>query len=222
MTWQEVKITDENGQLRVTGTVDVIDVNTALRMHFGERRGWDEWTVAKPNAPKHRVPKTTNADVVQLAVFWTQQIASHPKSRSEMAGRRTRWAEMATKVRRDTQGAKPEAVYPFNREFWPAATQAAIACDVEREMGDSSSSEFDAVVGFFTDTVPDAVGDALDWIGDKLEGGAKSAGRVVGGAAKGVLDELGLKPILIGAGVIAGAAIVIPALSRRNAKGGAS
>jgi hypothetical protein len=210
------------------GTVDVMDVYIALFKHFTARRGAESWTVPVQTKKGQKtftrsVPKTSNADVVQLAIFWTQQIASHPKTRSEMNGRRERWAQAAGAVSLDTKGAKPDDVYANNRAFWAASRDAAVACDVEREMGDSSSSEFDAVVGFFTDTIPDAVGDALGWIGDKLESGAKSAGRAAGGAARGLLDELGIKSILIGAGVIAGAAVVLPTLTRRDQrKGGRS
>lgn len=224
MPWQEVKITSDRGTLRVSGSVDVVDVHVALRAHFIERRGVEASSGAAPTPPSRRVPKTTNADVVQLAIFWTHQMLTHPRSRPEMAGRRRRWAEVAAEVRALTAGAKPNDVFARNAAFWSAAHGLAIACDVERELGDDTPGGFDAVVGFFTEAIPDALGGALSWLGDGVERGAKSAGRAVGGAARGALDELGLKELLIGAGVLAGAAIVVPAMSKRRGRrpGGAS
>ena len=39
MTWQDVKISDDRGMLRVSGSADVVDVHIALRAHFIKRRG---------------------------------------------------------------------------------------------------------------------------------------------------------------------------------------
>ncbi len=218
MTWQDVRITSDRGTLRVSGSVDVVDVHIALRAHFIERRGVETPAGGQPTPPSRRVPRTTNADVVQLAIFWTQQLLVHPRTRPEMAARRRRWAEMAGEVRALTAGAKPDAAFPKNAAFWSAAHGLAIACDVERELGDDVPGGFDAVVGFFTEAIPDAIGGALTWLGDGVERGAKTAGRAVGGAARGALDELGLKELLVGAGVLAGAAIVVPAMSKRRSR----
>ena len=220
LRWHHVTITHEGGVLRVSGTdVDWVDIQTALRFHFGKLRGWHE-----DQSPSGiiRTPRTTWGDVAELAVFWTAELAKARKVRSEMQGRRDRWRAAVEDLRATPVGTKPTTIYPKNREFWRAMQGVAIACDVERDMADPPSRT-DAVIGFFTETIPDAVGDALGWIGDKLESGAAATGRAAGAAGRGLFDGLGAKPVLIGLGAIAGAAILIPALSNRNTKtGGAS
>ena len=76
-----------------------------------------------------RIPRTTNADVLQLATYWTEQLA---RSASCAAIRYrhvyTHWGAALVDVSRHAQGASPHAIFPCNREFWHAlyilATQA--------------------------------------------------------------------------------------------------
>ena len=220
LRWQHVTVTHEGGVLRASGTnVDWVDIQTALRFHFGKLRGWHE--DRRPSGDIVRTPKTTWGDVAELAVFWTAELAKAPQRRSEMQGRRDRWKQAVADLRAKPVGVSPTLLYPKNREFWRAMLGVAIACDVERDMAEPPS-RIDAVIGFFTDTIPDKVGDALGWIGDQLEGGAAATGRAVGAAGRGVFAGLGTKPVLIGLGAVAGAAILIPALSGKRKTGGAS
>lgn len=211
--WQHVTVTHEGGTLRVSGThIDWQDIHSALKQHFGKLRGWDEIQLrpvdGKPRILK--VPRTTFADVATLAVFWSSELAKAPRHHSQMQGRREQWAAMVDQVQHIVTGHPPEQLFPKNREFWRAMNSVAIAIGVEHD--NLPPSKLDLVVGFFSD----AVGDAVAWVGRTLEKGAAAVGRTLGRAAGGVAEGAGLKPILIGAGVVAGAAILIPALSKRS------
>jgi hypothetical protein len=215
--WRNVTINHDGGTLRVSGSnIDWQDISSALKQHFGRLRGWDDVVVRYNDNTTRvvRVPRTTFADVAQLAVFWSGELAKAPQSYSQMQGRRDEWNAIVNSVRTLAVGRPAASVFPKNREFWRAAERVAIAIGVEHD--NQPQSKLDLVVGFFSD----AVGGALGWVGNTLEAGAAAAGRVLGSAARGAADGLGLKPVLIGAGVVAGAAIVIPALARK--KGAAS
>src|SRR5262249_11428663 len=160
MTWQDVKIDDDGGRLRVSSvgpTIEYVDIYGALRVYLGARRGWETWTVTRTKKDgstvqdPQRCPKTTYADVVQLSLYWTNAINGTRKSLSEMDSRRQSWAEANSEVLALSKGADPNSPYPKNREWWKAAERAAVAVDMEREDGHDDSA-VDDVVGFFSDT----------------------------------------------------------------------
>jgi len=223
--WRTVSVTDENGRLRVTAeNVGAIDVQNALYFHFGERRGWEAYTVqlkqkdSSTRTEERRHPRTTCADVGQLATFWTQEVARAPQNYDDMVPgtQRRKWSAAASAVSRHCSGA-PDAVYPENRAFWKAMRGAAISIDVERD--NVPRSKFDAVIGTFSD-VASAIGsglsDAASWTGDRLVGAAKTVGKGAGGLLEGFFDAIGFKTLLIGAGVVVGAIVVVPKLMNKD------
>jgi hypothetical protein len=227
MAWQDVTVTYDRGFLRVSGSVDYIDIHNAIRFHFGNLRGWDTWTVTtqrkgEPVERTLREPLLTNADAVQLSLFWSGEMLKSPRAHRLLDGRRARWVAAAREVNQLTRGKRPDEPYPKHRELWREMRAIAITNDTEREIVDPERGALDLVVGFFTEAVPAGVASALSWVGDKLEAGAHTAGRAVGGAARGAVTGAGLGPILIGAGVLAGALVLVPKLTRKNGKGGAS
>jgi hypothetical protein len=223
MPWQDIKITDDRGVIRIgtPGNVtDLVDLWGALKVFLGQRRGWDRWTIQHPNKDgtttpvEFKVPLTTYADVVQMSIMWSTQVALNRRTREEMDGRRTRWTAAQKDVVRLAKGAQLFDVYPKNREWWSAAEDAAIAVDVEREAGDGPS-RMDLVLGY-VNNAPDAIGDALKWAGGKIEEGAQIMGKAAGAAARGFFDDSGVKELLIGGGVLLGAVLLMPILSNRK------
>ncbi len=213
---KDITITEDGGVLRASGTGDFVDVYGAMFGYLGTRRGWDNWTITltKPDSTKvptqRRCPKTTFLDVVQIDLFWSTQLATGKRTRTELDGRRAQWIAAAGDVTKLSTGARPTDVYPKNREFWAAAKLAAIACDVEREVGDEPS-KMDVVVGFFQNEVPEAIGDALSWAGRKIKEGAEDAGSAAGAAARAAFG-LDTKELLIGGGIVVGALVFLPRL----------
>ncbi|MFT3700197.1 MAG: hypothetical protein QM831_44030 [Kofleriaceae bacterium] len=76
------------------------------------------------------IPRTTNADVVQLADYWTKQLAAVKK----VSGREAieaRWKTALADVDKLARAGKPTEVYAKNNEFWhslgPLTTHIAAA-----------------------------------------------------------------------------------------------
>ncbi len=213
-SYKDITITDDGGVLRASGNGDFVDLYGAMFAYLGTRRGWDTWTVTLTKADgtkvasQRRCPKSTFLDVVQIDLFWSTQLATGKRTRTELDGRRAQWIAAASEVTRLSAGARPTDLYPKNREFWAAAKLAAIACDVEREVGDDAP-KIDAVVGFFQNDVPDAIGGALSWAGRKIKEGAEEAGSAAGAAARAAFG-LDTKELLIGGGLVVGALVLLP------------
>ncbi len=219
--WRTVEISDEAGKLRVHAeNVAAIDIQNALYYHFGERRGWEEQTAqvkqadgsAKPQTTRH--PRTTCADVAQLAAFWTREIARAPQNYGDMVpgAQRRSWSAAAAAVSRHCAGT-PDAVYPQNRVLWKAMRGASISIDVERD--NVPRSRFDEVIGTFGDAASAAcsgLADAASWTGDRLVGAAKTVGKGAGNLLGGFLDAVGFKTLLVGAGIVVGAMVIVPKL----------
>jgi hypothetical protein len=211
--WRTVEVIDDQGTLRVKAeNVAATDVQTALYFHFGERRGWEATTA------HDRHPRTTCADVAQLAAFWTREIARAPQNYGDMVpgGQRKRWSAAASAVTKHCTGT-PNALYPENRTFWKAMSGAAVSIDVERD--NVPRSKLDAVIGTFHDAigaVGSGLGDAASWTGDQLVDAAGTVGKGAGNLLGGFLDAVGFKTLLIGAGVVVGAIVIVPKLLDRN------
>jgi len=218
--WRTVEIADEAGKLRVKAeSVGAIDIKNALYYHFGERRGWEEHTAqvkqadgsTKPRTTRH--PRTTCADVAQLAAFWTREIARAPQNYDDLVpgAQRRKWSAAAAVTKHCA--ATADVVYPENRAFWKAMNGAAISIDVERD--NVPRSRFDEVIGTFSDVVSavgSGVADAASWTGDRLVGAAKTVGEGAGNLLGGFLDAVGFKTLLVGAGIVVGAIVIVPKL----------
>lgn len=90
--------------------------------YFGALRGEDVG-----NGPLlARIPRTTHSDVLQLATYWTAQIA---RIRHDAVCYRhvcARWGAALAHVERLAKGAALDTVYARNDEFWPALLSLAI------------------------------------------------------------------------------------------------
>jgi len=215
--WRAVEVTDEAGKLRVSAeNVAAIDIQNALYFHFGERRGWETSTMqlkqkdGSLRTEERRHPKTTCADVVELAAFWTREVARAPHNYDDMVpgAQRQTWSAAAAKVAKHCEGT-PDRVYPENPAFWKAMRAAAISIDVERD--NVQRSKFDAVVGTFK-----AIGAGLS---SAAVGAARTVGTGAGSLLGGFLDAVGVKTLLIGTGVVVGAIVIVPQLLKEDHSG---
>jgi hypothetical protein len=90
-----------------------------------------------------KVPRTTNADVLQLATYWTSALAQVELKRREMGphgpealhqagidGEIRRWREALRDVDNYATTGDPAATYPKNEAFWRATGSASITVAV--------------------------------------------------------------------------------------------
>jgi hypothetical protein len=75
-----------------------------------------------------QIPRTTNADVLQLATYWTEQLAGLGGCEDTAVSRhlRKRWGDAIDDVGRLADDAAPHATYPHNVEFWRALVALAL------------------------------------------------------------------------------------------------
>jgi hypothetical protein len=73
------------------------------------------------------IPRTCNADVLELARYWTEQLARIGSDALDTHERLvyTRWPEVVGNVVQFAKRAHPRATYPLNAEFWIALAMLA-------------------------------------------------------------------------------------------------
>ena len=176
------------------------DLFNAEFKYLRDLRGSDQM---KPDAGlagvERPIPRTTNADVVALADYWTKQLAD-VKDIMGTDGVTATWRAATADVDQFARHGDPNAVYAKNNAFWRALSQTAIHVAV----ADEAPSKWDLVKESVTDSIvhlPDTIASVASK-GVQLVGEtAHAAGKVVNEAGKGLLAGAGT-PLLIGAGVI--------------------
>ncbi len=98
-----------------------------LKRAYGELRGAD----VGPN--RKLMPRTTNADVLQLAERWTKELRK-AKDKGSYSRAKAEWQECLDDVARFTNGADPKAAYAQNLRFWQHYT-ARLAIHLESVKG---------------------------------------------------------------------------------------
>lgn len=177
------------------------DLYNAEFKYLRDLRGADKMMPDQGAAGAERtIPRTTNADVVALADYWTKQLGDV----KDIFG-----TDYVTKVWRAAtadvdqlarHAADPSAVYAKNNAFWRALSSTAIHVAV----ADEAPSKWDLAKESIKDSIvhlPDTLGAAASKTADVLADTAQAAGKVVNSAGKGLLSGAGT-PILIGAGVL--------------------
>ncbi len=176
------------------------DMWNAQRKFLADRRGSD--MVPPPagmGGGPMDIPRTTSADVLQLATYWTTQLADA----KQVMGYQTavdKWHAAIADVDQLAKSGKPDDVYPKNNEFWRTSFEVA----VQVAIGDESPSTWDLVV--------ESVKDSVTHLPQTLEGAASKTagavaevghglGQVVNEAGKGLFSGLGT-PVLIGGGLL--------------------
>jgi hypothetical protein len=148
------------------------------------------------------IPRTTNGDVVQLADYWSKQLASVKKVMGH-DGVVKKWTAALVGVD-VARKADPNAIYPTNNTFWRALQTTAVQVSV----ADEQPSEWDLAL--------DALGDGVKYLPENLREGAKAlasgvsdvaggiakgVGSIAGSAGKGLFAGFGT-PLLIGGGLL--------------------
>ncbi len=173
--------------------------NAQLKL-LREKRGAD--TLDQPagfSGGSRPIPRTTNADVLQLATYWANELV---KVKHVMGhdGVVARWTPVMADVDKLAKAAPPEAVYAKNNEFWRELQEVAVQIAVS----DETPSKWDMVVDSVKDSIkhlPQTLGVAASKGADLIESAANAVGRVANEAGKGLFSGLGA-PVLIGAGLI--------------------
>jgi len=176
------------------------DLYNAQFKYLRDLRGFD---LMKPDAgtpgADRNIPRTTNADVVALADYWTKQLGDV----KDIMGTEyvtKMWRAATADVDQLARHADPNAVYTKNNAFWRALQTTAIHVAV----ADEAPSKWDLAKESIKDSVlhlPDTIKTAASKGVDALADTAQAAGKVVNAAGKGLLSGAGV-PILIGAGVL--------------------
>ena len=152
------------------------------------------------------IPRTTNADIKQLADYWhgeyLQEMIGRPKALDKDRASRKRWVEAKRTIDRQLAHADPNAVYAVNEWFWQDATsRLAIYLESRKALPSKASLLIESV----SETVQEGVDGAVNAAKDAVS-------TVVDQAGKSMWPILKIGGLVIGG--IAGAAIVIPAIIR--------
>lgn len=168
--------------------------------YLRDLRGFDK---LKPDAgapgPEKIIPRTTNADIIALAVYWTKQLANVKKVFGHDSVEQ-RWRTTLADVDGIARKADPNAVYPKNNAFWRALQQTAIHVAV----ADEAPSKTDMIVEAVKDSVthlPENIKAGANAVGNAVADVAHGAGKVASEAGKGLFAGFGT-PLLVGAGLV--------------------
>jgi hypothetical protein len=150
-----------------------------------------------------QVPRTTNADVLRLAEYWTKQLVKLQvkvmlggvANTMGLTGEQTRWQAATVDVDKYAKPGKPGDAYPKNHEFWRATLSLATTLGVLGEV----PAPFDLMV----DATKQAISDLPGRIADAAGTVAHAIGNIAHEAGAGLLSGMG-KPLLIGGGVVLG------------------
>ena len=193
-------VTAEDGWVRIQGMKDWVEMHTALKLFFQDRRGVE-------SADGRKWPKTTNDDVRQLATMWTKAARGARTDVFGVKGAVARWKETAAEVVRLTATADPTERYPKNREFWSVSKRLAIRIQVAAE--EPPEITFTDALIQSVRHLPDTLGDVFGAAGGAVKDAAEDAADVAGD----VVGKVG-KPLLIGAGIVGAAAVGVALLRR--------
>jgi hypothetical protein len=176
------------------------DLWIAQRKYLADKRGSD---VLPPPAgfggAASPVPRTTNADVLQLATYWSDRLA-HVKHEMGHDGIVKMWQVALADVDLIAKPGKPDGVYAKNNAFWASSLKVA----VQVAISDEAPTKWDMVVSSVKDSVahlPENLENAASKGADLVASAAHTVGQVANQAGKGLLSGLGA-PVLIGAGLI--------------------
>ena len=172
--------------------------------YLRDSRGSDE-LAPEPGmgGTKYKIPRTTNADVIALADYWSKQFAD-AKEVFGHAGAMQRWKRAVADVDQLARKGDPNALYPKNNAFWRDLKSTAIHIAV----ADEAPTKWDMA--------KDAIKDSIKNLPENIKSGAEKAATAVAGAAgdiaqgvgkianeagKGLFSGFGT-PLLIGGGLL--------------------
>jgi len=172
--------------------------------YLRDARGFDELTPdGTPTGKKLKIPRSTNAEVVALADYWSKQFADV----REVFGHKDtmqRWKRALADIDQIARTGDPNAVYPKNNAFWRDLKSTAIHIAV----ADEAPTKWDMA--------KDAIKDSVKNLPDNIKVGAEKAvtavasaagdlaqgvGKIANEAGKGLFSGFGT-PLLVGAGLL--------------------
>jgi hypothetical protein len=133
---------------------------TAQRDELIKLRGADlKEPTAEMGGRAMRVPRSTNADIVRLADYWSMQLISFltamgvrgPANTMGVQGQLNRWNTIRGDVDAIARKGKPDDVYPKNHEFWHESLGLATNLAAWGEV----PSDFELAFGATTKAVAD-------------------------------------------------------------------
>jgi hypothetical protein len=168
---------------------DSVDIYLAEFKLLGSQRGAD--TLKPPSGfggLEKPIPRSTNADVLQLAPYWGAQLGAAKRIMGTDAMTAI-WQSAMVDVDKLAKTGKPTDLYPKNNEFWRSVGEVAAHVAAAATMPTSWDIAKDTA-SHLPETLEHAAGKAAEVIAD--------AGHVV---KEGVLAAL-KKPLYIGAGLV--------------------
>jgi hypothetical protein len=176
------------------------DLYLAEYKHLREKRGADNLAAPAGVAGAQKpIPRATNADVIELATYWSKQLANakHVMGHDSMEAR---WKTIAADVEKLAKSAKPEDVYAKNNEFWRALGDLAIYVAA----ADEAPTAWDLVKGSLNDSLhhlPENLAHVAEKGVELVADAAHAVGKVANEAGKGLFAGFGT-PLLIGGGLL--------------------
>jgi hypothetical protein len=168
--------------------------------YLRELRGADK---LKPDAgasgPDKLIPRTTNADVIALADYWSKQLASVKKVFGA-AGVEERWGAAMTDVNAVARKGDPNALYPKNNAFWRALQPTAIHVAVADEAPSKSDLAIEAVKDSIKN-LPENLKAGANAVSNAVADVAHGAGKIANEAGKGLFAGFGT-PLLVGGALV--------------------
>lgn len=145
------------------------------------------------------IPRTTNADVIALADYWSKQLGSVKHVMGHDAVVKA-WQGVLADVEQLARKGDPSAVYPKNNEFWRTLSSTAVQVAV----ADEAPTKWDLAKDAIKDSVthlPENIEHAASKGVDLVASAAHAVGKVANEAGKGLFQGFGT-PLLIGAGLL--------------------
>ncbi len=145
------------------------------------------------------IPRSTNAEVMQLATYWTAELT---KAKHVMGydGVVARWQLAVADVDKLAKQGKPDGAYAKNNELWRAIQEVAIQIAV----GDEAPSNWDLAVSSLKDSashLPESLEQAAAKGAELVASAAHAIGKVANEAGRGLFAGFGT-PLLLGAGLL--------------------
>jgi hypothetical protein len=161
------------------------------------------------------IPRTTNADILQLATYWTKALIKLEAKRL-MGGvvnamgldrEKRRWQAALADVDKYAKTGTPSDVYPRNHELWRASGTLSITIAAI----DEEPAPLDLIVGSVKSSVEDLPGRIANAAGAV----AHAVGNIAHEAGAGLFSGFGT-PLLIGGGVLFGLVMLLRSRGHRE------
>lgn len=152
---------------------------------------------------KKLIPRSTNADVIALADYWSKQLFVIKKVFGHESVEK-RWTSALGDVATYARKGDPKALYPKNNGFWRDLQATAIHVSV----ADEAPSTTDMMLESLKDSLkglPESIQAGVQAVGkgavDIAGELASGAGKIANQAGKGLFSGAGV-PLLVGAGLV--------------------